>query len=166
MEMSIFRGIPFTAPPLGELTGPGSLIIPWLVPAYMVMLEAVSKQGCNGYACIFDHVPANWKKEGFASVHAPELPYVFGDWDDSTGWWQAMQMSFQESGVKNPDPGLNTTDKKISEAMMGLWTEFAKTGKPKVQGVPNWPPYTPANDSYLYIGGTLEVRTGYSKLPD
>jgi para-nitrobenzyl esterase len=131
----------------------------------MGMLEAVSKQGCNGYACIFDRVPANWKKEGFVSVHALELPYVFGDWDDSTGWWQTMQMSLQESGVKNPDPGLDVTDKKVSEAMMGLWAEFAKTGKPQAAEVPDWPPYTPTSDTYLYIGDTPEVKTGYSRLP-
>ena len=75
---------------LGELTDPGPLVIPWLVPAYMVMLEAVKKQGYNGYACISDQVPAGWKREGCVSVHSIELPYVFGDWNDSTGWWKSV----------------------------------------------------------------------------
>jgi len=151
---------------LGELTGPGPLVIPWLIPAYIGMLEAVNKQGHNGYACIFDQVPAGWKKEGCVSVHSIELPYVFGDWDDSTGWWKSVYSLTQQVGVKDADPGLDATDKKISEAVMGLWAEFARTGKPQAPAVPDWPAYTSTSDSYLYINGTLEVKTGYSELPD
>jgi len=71
---------------LGELNGPGPLVMPCIVPAYVKMMETVSRQGHPGYACIFDQVPAGWKKEECVSVHSIELPYVFGDWDDSTGW--------------------------------------------------------------------------------
>jgi para-nitrobenzyl esterase len=151
---------------LGELTGPGPLVIPWLVQAYIGMLEAVSKHGHNGYACIFDQVPAGWKKEGCVSVHSIELPYVFGDWDNSTGWWKSMYTLVQQAGAKNTEPGLDATDKKVSEAVMGLWTEFARTGNPQAPGVPGWPSYTSTTDSYLYINEKPEVKTGYSKLPD
>jgi para-nitrobenzyl esterase len=149
---------------LGELLGPGPLVIPWLVPAYVGMMEAVTKQGHNGYACIFDQVPAGWKKEGCGSFHSIELPYVFGDWDNSTGWWKSMHTLIHQSGIKKEDPGLDMTDKKVSEAVMGLWTEFARTGNPKAPGVPDWPSYTPTSDSYLYINKTAEVKTGYSKI--
>lgn len=150
---------------LGELTGPGSLVIPWLIPAYTELLEAVNKQGCGGYACIFDQVPAGWKQEGCVSFHSIELPYVFGDWDDSTGWWESAFMMLQQTGIKNPNPGLNATDKNVSETVMRLWAEFARTGKPQAQGVPVWLPYTSARDDYMYINETPEIKTGYSKLP-
>jgi len=150
---------------LGEIIGPGPLVIPWLVSAYIEMLEAVKKQGHKGYACIFDQVPAGWKKEGCVSVHTIELPYVFGDWDDSTGWWKSVYSLTQQIGVKAEDPGLDATDKKISEAVMGLWAEFARTGKPQTPGVPDWPAYSTLNDEYLYINETLEVKTGYSEIP-
>jgi para-nitrobenzyl esterase len=162
-----FNAVPLiTVANLGELTGPGSLVIPWLVPAYIEMLEAVSKQGRNGYACIFDHVPAGWKKEGCVAYHSVELPYVFGDWDNSTGWWKSTYTMVQQDGIKNENPGLDMTDKKVAETVMGLWTEFARTGKPQAPGVPDWPPYTSTNDAYLYVSETPEVKTGYSKLPD
>lgn len=150
----------------GELTGPGTLIIPWLIPAYTGMLEAVRKQGINGYACIFDQVPAGWKKEGCVSVHGIELPYVFGDWDNSTGWWKNMYLTMQQIGVTNPDPGLGAADRIVSEAVMSMWAEFARTGKPRAPGIPDWPPYASTSDDYLDISEKSEVKTGYSKLPN
>jgi para-nitrobenzyl esterase len=149
---------------LGELTGPGPLVMPYIIPAYIEMLEAVKKQGCNGYACIFDQVPAPWRKEGCVSVHSIELPYVFGDWDDSTGWWTSVYMLAQQAGAKTANPGLGAVDRNVSEAMMGLWAGFAKTGKPRAQGVPDWPEYSANTDRYLNICDGCEVRTGYSKV--
>jgi para-nitrobenzyl esterase len=149
---------------LGELTGPGPLVMPYIIPAYIEMLESVIKQGCHGYACIFDHVPAAWRNEGCVSVHSIELPYVFGDWDDSTGWWTSMYMLARQAGAKTANPGLGAIDRNISEAMMGLWASFAKSGKPRVRGVPHWPEYSGTTDRYLNIFDLCEVRTGFSKV--
>jgi para-nitrobenzyl esterase len=149
---------------LGELTGPGPLVMPYIIPAYIEMLEAVKKQGCNGYACIFDQVPAPWRNEGCVSVHSIELPYVFGDWDDSTGWWTSVYMLAQQVGAKKSNHDLGTVDRNVSEAMMGLWASFAKTGKPRARGVPDWPEYSANTDQYLNVCDICEVRTGYSKV--
>jgi para-nitrobenzyl esterase len=149
---------------LGELTGPGPLVMPFIIPAYVDMLEAVIQKGYSGYACIFDQVPAGWKKEGCVSVHSIELPYVFGDWDDSTGWWKSVGMLAQESGAKTMNPGLTGHDRTVSEAMMSLWSSFAKTGNPQAEGVPDWPEYSAKSDKYLYIGEKLEVKSDFSKV--
>ncbi len=149
---------------LGELTGPGPLVMPYIIPAYIEMLESVKKQGCNGYACIFDQVPAVWRNEGCVSVHSIELPYVFGDWDNSTGWWTSVYMLAQQVGAKPANPGLGAIDRNVSEAMMGLWANFAKTGRPQARGVPDWPEYLGNTDQYLYICNHSAVRTGFSKV--
>jgi len=149
---------------LGELTGPGPLVIPSLIPAYIEMLESVIKQGRNGYACIFDQVPSVWRTEGGVSVHSIELPYVFGDWDNSTGWWKSIAMFVQQLGVKTADPGLSIVDRNVSEAIMALWTSFVKTGKPSAEGVPDWPEYSADTDMYLNISGTPEVKSGFSQV--
>ena len=165
-----FKSSPYNAVPLivtanlGELTGPGTLIIPQIIPAYIEMLEAVKKQGCHGYACIFDQVPAPWRDAGCVSVHSIELPYVFGDWDNSTGWWNSVYMLAQQSGAKTANPGLGTIDRNVSETMMGLWANFAKIGRPRAPGVPDWPEYSGKTDKYLYICDQFEVRTGFSKV--
>jgi len=149
---------------LGELTGPGPLVIPSLIPAYIDMLESIKKQGCYGYACIFDQVPSPWRDEGCVSVHSIELPYVFGDWDDSTGWWKSVAMLTQQSGAKTKNPGLTDHDRVISEAMMELWTSFAKTGIPQAKGITHWPAYSLDTDRYLYVAEKIDVKSGFSKL--
>jgi para-nitrobenzyl esterase len=149
---------------LGELTGPGPLVMPYIIPAYIEMLESVNKQGYNGYACIFDQVPTIWRNEGCVSVHSMELPYVFGDWDNSTGWWTSVYMLAQQVGAKTANPNLGTIDRNVSEAMMGLWASFAKTGKPRARGIPDWPEYSQNTDQYLYISNRCEVRNGFSKV--
>jgi len=149
---------------LGELVGPGMLVMPFIIPAYVDMLKAVTKKGCAGYACIFDQIPAGWKKEGCNSVHSMELPYVFGDWDDSTGWWKSVGMIAQSSGAKTMNPGLTEHDRTVSEAMMNLWSSFAETGKPKAGGIPDWPEYSARSNCYLYIGEKFETRSGFSNV--
>ncbi len=149
---------------LGELVGPGLLVMPFIIPAYVDMLNAVAKQGHTGYAMIFDQVPSTWRTEGCNSVHSIELPYIFGDYDDTTAWWKSVWMIAQHSGAKSQDPGLTETDKTISEAMMSLWTSFARDGKPKAASTPRWPVYD-ETDEYLYVNETLDVRKGFSHVP-
>ena len=47
---------------LGEVTGPGTLVIPAIIGAYVEMLECGIKTGVDGYACVFDQVPAAWRR--------------------------------------------------------------------------------------------------------
>jgi para-nitrobenzyl esterase len=165
---NIFKSGRFNAVPLivmstlGELTGPGPLVMSFIIPAYINMIDAVNKNGYKGYACIFDQVPANWRKEGCVSAHSMELTYVFGDWDNSSGWWQNIGMMAKMAGVKTEIPALDAIDRKVSEAMMGYWTGFAKTGKPQYKGLPDWPEYSQTTDRYMYISAKSEMRDGFS----
>jgi para-nitrobenzyl esterase len=149
---------------LGEVTGPGVLVFPFLILGYVDMLSSVSQAGQKGYAAIFDHVPAGWRREGCISTHAMELGYVFGDWDDKAGNWPILYFLASQSGAKSPDPGLTDIDRKVSEEMMAMWTQFARTGAPNVKGLITWPAYEAATDQYLYIADPLEVKSGFSKI--
>ena len=42
--------------------------------------------------------------------------------------------------------------KRLSDTMIGYWTQFAKTGNPNSEGTPNWPLYTG-------VGGQFESLT-------
>jgi para-nitrobenzyl esterase len=148
---------------LGEVTGPGVLVFPFLIPGYVDMLSSVSQAGQKGYAVIFDHVPAGWKREGCISTHAMELGYVFGDWDNKAGNWPILYFLASQSGAKSPDPGLTDIDRKVSEAMMAMWAQFAKTGDPNVKGLITWPAYEAATEQYLYIAEPLEIKSGFSR---
>ena len=149
---------------LGELTGPGPLVMPFIIPAYVEMLKPVTEQGKNGYACIFDQVPAGWRSHGFVSIHSIELTYVFGDWDNSTGWWKSIAALAQQAGVKSSGAFLDETDKYVSETMMELWANFAKNGKPSADGISKWPEYTESTDQYMYVCGKFEIKTEFSKV--
>ena len=170
MPTSIFKASKQNTVPLivcanlGEVTGPGVLVFPFLIPAYVDMLSAVSKAGAKGYACIFDQVPAGWKREGCISTHAMELGYVFGDWDNTTGNWLMLYFLAEQSGAKSPDPGLTDADRKVSESMMAMWAQFARTGDPNVKGLTTWPAYEETADQYLYIAETSKVKSGFSKV--
>jgi para-nitrobenzyl esterase len=154
-----------TSANLGELTGPGTLVFPFLIPEYVNILKGVNAAGQKGYACIFDQVPSKWRQEGCVSTHAMELPYVFGDWDNSTRWLPfTFNMIAKSGGAKTPDPVLTDVDRKVSENMMAMWAQFARTGNPNVKGLVAWPAYQSATDQYLYIAEPLQVKSDFSKV--
>lgn len=71
----------------------------------------------------------------------------------------------QQSGAKDPnDPGLTEVDKRVSEAMMRMWTRFARTGDPNVEGMVQWPAYDKESDRYMCFADPLEVKTGFSEI--
>jgi carboxylesterase type B len=55
---------------LGEITGPGYVFAPQMIPGYVNLLSGQSKTTAKGYAGIFDQVPGNWRREGGISTHA------------------------------------------------------------------------------------------------
>ena len=61
--------------------------------------------------------------EGRYAWHSDDLEYVFGTLDVRKG------------SVWRPE------DRKLSEEMIGYWTNFAKTGDPNGPGLPEWPRY-------------------------
>ena len=73
------------------------------------------------------------------SHHASELAYVFGN--------------------QNSQAGYSDVDREISDAMMGYWVQFAKTGDPNEEGLPAWPAFEPSTDQYLEIGEEIRIGT-------
>jgi para-nitrobenzyl esterase len=58
---------------------------------------------------------------GSYAFHSDDIEYVFGTLDT------------------RPDAVWRPEDRKLSEQMMGYWTNFAKTGDPNGPGLPEWP---------------------------
>jgi para-nitrobenzyl esterase len=148
---------------LGELTGPGLVIADKMVNNYVGMMKAPGKANSRGYAAVFDRVPDNWRKEGGVSAHGMELHYMFGSLDVVEAW-EAHYGGFALAGARSPMPELSDTDRKISEAMMSIWTQFARTGNPSVKGLIEWPVWDEASDQYLYINESLQIKTGFTEL--
>jgi para-nitrobenzyl esterase len=157
-----------TSATLGELTGPGNILMPNLVPVYVDMLKGVNRIGQKGYACIFDQVPGTWKQEGCVSFHVLDLAYLFGYMSTEPSFPDTYGLripSFARlAGARSQNPGFTDVDRKVSESMMAIWAQFARTGNPNVKGLVSWPAYDSATDRYLYISDPLQVKSGFSKV--
>ena len=92
----------------------------------------------------FEFCP-NWNtfcKNGLGSVHAAELAYVFG-------------------GDRFGNYNYTSQDVAVSDMMMEMWTNFAKTGDPTATvpvGGTAWRPYTSGSHNYLLIGNKTESK--------
>jgi len=73
---------------------------------------------------------------GSFAFHSDDIEYVFGTLDTRPG------------SVWRPE------DRKLSEQMMGYWTNFAKTGDPNGPGLPEWPKYD-KDDSLIHLDSTI-----------
>ena len=83
--------------------------------------------GAPAYLYMFDHGYPAADSAGLHAFHASELPYVFGTLDRLSANW--------------PKPPKTATEMALSDAMIGYWTSFARTGKPVAAGAPGWSAY-------------------------
>jgi para-nitrobenzyl esterase len=169
-----YNAVPFIAGGnLGEATDDKSMLfLPHMIPIYVEMFKGAEKTKTKAYAYIFNRVPEGRRKAGILQApHGMELYYVFGDYDNTSGWWnRAAPMRNSGNAAPPPappkpvDPDLNETDKKVSEAMMAMWAQFAKTGSPSVRDLIYWPNWSRDTDKYLYIDEPMVVKLGFSRI--
>ena len=92
--------------------------------------------GVPAYLYLFDHGYPAADSVGLHAFHASELPYVFGTQDHTTPLWPKIPATPQEA--------------KYSDAMMGYWSSFARTGRPRAANEPDWPSYG-SNAAYMHF---------------
>ena len=51
-------------------------------------------------------------------------------------------------------------DEVFSDLMMTIWTNFAKTGNPSVEGVFDWPAYDSENATTVVFGKDISLESG------
>lgn len=90
------------------------------------------------------------------SYHGMELLYVFNNFENSTIGSGSL---FQPS------------DANVQNALLHYWVNFANTGDPNGNGLPNWSQYNATNDNYMELksipdGSQNGVRTAQSDLFD
>ncbi len=93
------------------------------------------KGGSNVYLYYFDQhpdYPEGSAKYGQGSPHGQDVDFVFGRLRENTDV---------------------STDHALSEIMMTYWTNFAKTGNPNGEGVPEWPGFTGEGGQVMNLTG-------------
>jgi para-nitrobenzyl esterase len=90
----------------------------------------VAKQtalGQRAFLYLFDHGYPAADAAGLHGFHAAELPYVFGTADRTPPFWPKVPATGAEAA--------------LSDAMIGYWTSFARSGQPQAANHPQWQAY-------------------------
>jgi para-nitrobenzyl esterase len=101
--------------------------------------NAVRRQtalGIPSYLYLFDHSYPAADEAGLHAFHASELPYVFGTFEGTPPYW--------------PKPPRTAGERALSDAMIGYWTSFARSGSPRAADAPDWAPFGQAH-AYMHF---------------
>jgi para-nitrobenzyl esterase len=80
------------------------------------------------------------------AVHCMEIAFVFNN----------IARNREQSGDSREAYSL-------ADKMSRAWTQFARTGNPNVEGVPEWPQYSEKNDATMFFNNKCEVHLNYDK---
>ena len=83
--------------------------------------------GQPAFLYFWDHGYPAADTAGLHGFHASELPYVFGTFDSTPPLWPKIPATPKEI--------------KMSDAMIGYWSSFARTGRPQAANEPDWPAF-------------------------
>jgi carboxylesterase type B len=83
---------------------------------------------------------------------------------DDLDAWNSLFFLYAAGGAKSSVPLITDVDRKVSEEIITMWSHFAKTGNPSVEGLVEWPSYDKASDQYLYIAEQLQVKSEFSRI--
>lgn len=87
----------------------------------------VRSQRAPSFLYFWDHGYGAADSSGRHAFHGSEIPYVFGTFDRTTSRWPRVWETPRE--------------RSLSDAMIGYWTSFARTGQPEAAEAPVWPAY-------------------------
>ena len=95
-------------------------------------------EGQPAFAYTWNRIPPS-KKQTIGAFHAAELPFVFD--------------------TSEPILGYSDEDKVLTQQMVRYWTNFAKSGNPNGEGLPEWPAYNGENWLAMEANTNAQTRT-------
>ena len=108
-------------------------------------MKSSIKNGAPVYMYLFTWQSPVWDGK-YKSLHCMELPFVFDN---------------IERG-KNMTGG-GTAAHALAEKVSNSWINFARTGNPNHEGIPEWPAYTPTNTATMHLDNTCIVKPQLDK---
>lgn len=99
-------------------------------PARFVAQE-LSRAGQPVWEFRFSYVAESMRKEWPGAPHATEIPFVF----------DTVRARYNDA--------LTPADEKTAQLANAYWIQFAKTGNPNRQGLPEWPAYNANSDMLM-----------------
>ena len=116
----------------------------WEMRTWARMMDTVSSPA---YLYFFTRVPPAADAARYGAYHTAEIPYVFGNLGGGGRFWFAKR-------------DYDDTDRRLSDVMSSYWINFAASGNPNGEGLPEWPAFTRAAEQALEFGDTVQVRHG------
>jgi para-nitrobenzyl esterase len=108
----------------------------WGEPARMTAMAFLSKKA-PAYMYQFGYVsPANQQRSPFGAGHGSEVSFVFNTLD---------------APRFGPPSKPTEAEYELAQKMNLYWINFAKTGNPNGNGLPNWPAYNKQNQDMLDV---------------
>ena len=104
--------------------------------------------GMPSFLYFFDHGYPAEDSARLHAFHASELPYVFGTFDGTPPHWPKVPETPEE--------------RSLSDAMIGYWSSFARTGRPRAAHEPDWPEF---GRDHGYMAFTDAPHPGNHLLP-
>lgn len=98
----------------------------------------------KAYMYYFTRVPPHEQSARYGAFHAAEIPYAFDNLDA-----RFFKAAFEWEAA----------DRELAETISGYWVNFAKTGDPNEDGLPEWPAYDTEAGAYLELGDSVRART-------
>jgi para-nitrobenzyl esterase len=96
----------------------------------------------------------------------PTVPMLyFANISFPTGAYHASEIGyiFDITQTPVPNPGLSPAQRNLSDAMVGYWTQFARSGDPNSVGAPAWAAYAAMSDLFQSLQlPTATTKTGFA----
>ena len=114
----------------------------WFTEPARFVAQSVAARGGKAYLYHFTRVPKYALTAELGAFHGQEVEFVFGD--------LGSMLATDE-------------DKALSAAMMGYWTDFARSGDPNREDLIRWPVYDKKADRHMEFGDTTFVGSALEK---
>ncbi len=112
------------------------------------MVRQQAAIGQPSYMYYFTHSYLAADEAGVSAFHAIEIPYVFGNLDQTSAHWPAI-----------PD---TAEERALSESLIDYWTSFAHTGTPSSANGPAWETFA-TDEAYMEFAAV--PRAGNHLMP-
>lgn len=112
-----------------------------------------ARLGHAAFVYYFTYVPQNLRHQVHGVAHGYEIPFVFGN----AGYGRYPKLAARIAR--------NTTaqDRQLRKMVQRYWTNFAKTGDPNAEGLPQWPATRPGDHATLVIGVHTHAVHGFHR---
>jgi para-nitrobenzyl esterase len=118
------------------------------VPAIQLAVAQASSSKTYVYQVDYPVNLPDYPCQNNHSPHGSELPFVFGKINESSGT--------DFIGVVRDEADAVVRERLMNE-MMSAWVNFAKTGDPNGEGLPDWPAFNPESQPIMRFGVTTKV---------